>query len=63
CIAFASSLLADETAGAYISFLKQFKEAFRKDPEVVVTGQDPSMKIVIVECFPDTRHRFYIGTS
>nr|GEV05913.1 hypothetical protein [Tanacetum cinerariifolium] len=57
CITFASGLLADETAGAYIWLLKQFKEAFRKDPEVVVTDQDPSMKIAIAECFPDTRHR------
>ncbi|GJS14574.1 FAR1 DNA binding domain, zinc finger, SWIM-type, MULE transposase domain containing protein, partial [Tanacetum coccineum] len=50
-------LLADETAGAYIWLLKQFKEATGKDPEVVVTDQDPSMKIAIAECFPDTRHR------
>ncbi|GKD85592.1 FAR1 DNA binding domain, zinc finger, SWIM-type, MULE transposase domain containing protein, partial [Tanacetum coccineum] len=52
-----NNLLADETAGAYIWLLKQFKEAFRKDPKVVVTDQDPSMKIAIAECFPDTRHR------
>ncbi|GKC10197.1 FAR1 DNA binding domain, zinc finger, SWIM-type, MULE transposase domain containing protein [Tanacetum coccineum] len=57
CITFASGLLADETVGAYIWLLKQFKEAFGKDPEVVVTDQDPSMKIAIVECFPDSRHR------
>ncbi|GJW70310.1 FAR1 DNA binding domain, zinc finger, SWIM-type, MULE transposase domain containing protein [Tanacetum coccineum] len=47
----------DITAEAYIWLLKQFKEAFGKDPEVVVTDQDPSMKIMIAECFPDTRHR------
>ncbi|GKE74956.1 FAR1-related sequence 5-like protein, partial [Tanacetum coccineum] len=57
CITFASGLLADETAEAYIWLLKQFKEAFGKDPEVVVTDQDPSMKIAIAECFLDTRHR------
>nr|GEZ78620.1 protein FAR1-related sequence 5-like [Tanacetum cinerariifolium] len=56
CITFASGLLADETAGAYIWLLKQFKEALWKDPKVVVTDQDPSIKIVIAECFPDTRH-------
>ncbi|GJU25016.1 FAR1 DNA binding domain, zinc finger, SWIM-type, MULE transposase domain containing protein [Tanacetum coccineum] len=55
CITFASGLLVDEAARAYIWLLKQFKEAFGKDPEVVVTDQDPSMKIA--ECFPDTRHR------
>ncbi|GKC24302.1 FAR1 DNA binding domain, zinc finger, SWIM-type, MULE transposase domain containing protein [Tanacetum coccineum] len=56
-ITFASGLLADETVGAYIWLLKQFKEAFGKDPKVVVNDQDPSMKIAIAECFPDTRHR------
>ncbi|GKB51337.1 FAR1 DNA binding domain, zinc finger, SWIM-type, MULE transposase domain containing protein [Tanacetum coccineum] len=59
CITFAFGLLADETVGAYIWLLKQFKEAFGKDTKVVVTGQDPSMKIAIAECFHDTRHRLY----
>ncbi|GJX19794.1 FAR1 DNA binding domain, zinc finger, SWIM-type, MULE transposase domain containing protein [Tanacetum coccineum] len=36
CITFASGFLADETVGAYIWLLKQFKEAFGTDPEVVV---------------------------
>ncbi|GJU57278.1 nucleotide-binding alpha-beta plait domain-containing protein [Tanacetum coccineum] len=31
-------------------------KAFGKDLKVVVTDQDPSMKIAIAECFPDTRH-------
>lgn len=57
CLTFASGLLADESAGAYIWLLEQFKEAFGKEPEVVITDQDPSMKIAIEECFPNTRHR------
>ncbi|GKD39240.1 FAR1 DNA binding domain, zinc finger, SWIM-type, MULE transposase domain containing protein, partial [Tanacetum coccineum] len=56
CITFASGLIADEIAGAYIWLLKQFKEAFGKDSEVVFIDQDPSMKIAIAECFLDTRH-------
>ncbi|GJT81447.1 FAR1 DNA binding domain, zinc finger, SWIM-type, MULE transposase domain containing protein [Tanacetum coccineum] len=51
CITFESGLLVDEIAGAYIWLLKQFKEAFGKDPKVVVTDQDPSMKIAIAKCF------------
>ncbi|GJR77139.1 FAR1 DNA binding domain, zinc finger, SWIM-type, MULE transposase domain containing protein [Tanacetum coccineum] len=50
----------DITTGGYIWLLKQFKEAFGKDLKVVVTDQDPLMKITIVECFPDTRHRLYM---
>lgn len=57
CLTFASGLLADESAGAYKWLLDQFKEAFGKDPDVVITDQDPSMKIAIAECFPNTRHR------
>ena len=57
CITFASGLLSDETVGAYKWLLDEFKNAFGKDPNVVITDQDPSMKIAIPECFPDTRHR------
>ncbi|GJY81894.1 FAR1-related sequence 5-like protein, partial [Tanacetum coccineum] len=37
--------------------LEEFKNAFGKDPNVVITDQDPSMKIAILECFLNTRHR------
>ncbi|GJU85915.1 FAR1 DNA binding domain, zinc finger, SWIM-type, MULE transposase domain containing protein [Tanacetum coccineum] len=47
CITFASRLHADETAGAYLWLLKQFKEAFGKDLEAVITDQDVSMKNAI----------------
>ena len=57
CLTFASGLLADESAGAYIWLLTEFKNAFGKDPNVVITDQDPSMKIAIEECFPNSRHR------
>ncbi|GJZ31529.1 FAR1 DNA binding domain, zinc finger, SWIM-type, MULE transposase domain containing protein [Tanacetum coccineum] len=57
CITFASGLLFDETVGAYKWLLEEFKNAFGKDPNVVITDQDPSMKIAIPECFPNTRHR------
>ncbi|GJS89390.1 FAR1-related sequence 5-like protein [Tanacetum coccineum] len=57
CITFASGLLSDETVCAYKWLLEKFKNAFGKDPNVVITDQDPSMKIAIPECFPNTRHR------
>nr|GEV22380.1 hypothetical protein [Tanacetum cinerariifolium] len=60
-ITFASGLLADEIAEAYIWLLKQFKEAFGKDPEIVVTDQDPSMKIAIAECFPNKAPSMYVA--
>ncbi|GKF42257.1 FAR1-related sequence 5-like protein, partial [Tanacetum coccineum] len=57
CMTFASGLLSDETIGAYKWLLEEFKNAFGKDPNVVITDQDSSMKIAIPECFPNTRHR------
>ncbi|GJY81893.1 FAR1-related sequence 5-like protein [Tanacetum coccineum] len=57
CITFASGLLSDETVGAYKWLLEEFKNSFGKDPNVVITNQDPSMKIAILECFPNTRRR------
>ncbi|GKF06462.1 FAR1-related sequence 5-like protein, partial [Tanacetum coccineum] len=57
CITFASGLLSDETVGAYKWLLEEFKNAFSKDPNVVITDQDPSMKIAIPECFLNTPHR------
>ncbi|GKC01720.1 FAR1-related sequence 5-like protein isoform X1 [Tanacetum coccineum] len=34
-----------------------FKKVFGNAPKVVVTDQDPAMRLAIVEIFPDTRHR------
>nr|GEW52289.1 FAR1 DNA binding domain, zinc finger, SWIM-type, MULE transposase domain, FHY3/FAR1 family [Tanacetum cinerariifolium] len=60
CITFDSDLLSNETVSAYKWLLEEFKNAFGKDPNVVITNQDPSMKIAISECFPNTRHRLFI---
>ncbi|GJW71120.1 FAR1-related sequence 5-like protein [Tanacetum coccineum] len=57
CITFAAGLLSDEIVGAYKWLLEEFKNSFGKDPNVVITDQDPSMKIAIPECFPNSRHR------
>nr|GEW77235.1 hypothetical protein [Tanacetum cinerariifolium] len=40
-----------------IGLLEEFKNAFGKDLNVVITDQDPSMKFAIPECFSNTRHR------
>lgn len=58
CITFAAGLLSDESVGAYQWLLEQFKKAFGTDPQVVITDQDPSIKIVVPEYFPNTIHRF-----
>ena len=57
CVIFAAALLASEHAKRYTWLLKRFKKVFKKVPKVVVTDQDPAMKIAIEKIFPDTRHR------
>ncbi|GKA57829.1 FAR1-related sequence 5-like protein [Tanacetum coccineum] len=57
CMIFAAALLANESAIKYTWLLKKFKKVFVKVPKVVVTDQDPAMKIAIEEILPDTRHR------
>ncbi|GJT82612.1 FAR1 DNA binding domain, zinc finger, SWIM-type, MULE transposase domain containing protein [Tanacetum coccineum] len=58
-------LLSDETVGAYKWLLEEFKNAFGKDLNVVITDQDPSMKIAIsVNAPPNTRNiAFVFGIS
>ena len=56
-VTFAGSLLASETAESYKWLLQSFLKAFCVAPKVVVTDQDPAMKIAIRDVFPDTRHR------
>ena len=57
CILFGAALLASESAKKYTWLLKRFKKIFGTAPKVVVTDQDPAMKIAIENIFPDSRHR------
>ncbi|GKE10881.1 FAR1-related sequence 5-like protein, partial [Tanacetum coccineum] len=56
CILFGSASLDSEHIKKYRWLLKQFKKIFGKAPKVVVTDQDPAMKVAIKEIFPDSRH-------
>ena len=57
CVIFAAALLASESAKRYTWLLKRFKKIFVKVPKVIVTDQDPAMKIAIEKILPDSRHR------
>ncbi|KAK1411200.1 hypothetical protein QVD17_37746 [Tagetes erecta] len=56
-VSFGAALLASETAETYKWFLRCFLKAFGKQPDVVVTEQDPAMKKAIEEVFTGSRHR------
>nr|GEU81928.1 protein FAR1-related sequence 5-like [Tanacetum cinerariifolium] len=51
------TLLDSEHIKKYRWLLKRFKKIFGKAPKVVVTDQDPVMKVAIKDIFPDSRHR------
>ncbi|KAK1419433.1 hypothetical protein QVD17_28600 [Tagetes erecta] len=56
-VSFGAALLASETAKTYKWLLRCFLKAFGKQPDVVVTDQDPAMKKAIEEVFSGSRHR------
>ncbi|KAK1414836.1 hypothetical protein QVD17_30595 [Tagetes erecta] len=56
-VSFGAALLASETAETYKWLLRCFLKAFGKQPDVVVTDQDPTMKKAIEEVFTCSRHR------
>jgi hypothetical protein len=50
-------MLAKEDIISYEWLLKSFKKAFPREPQVVLTDQDPSMKIAVSGVFKNARHR------
>ncbi|GKA10244.1 FAR1-related sequence 5-like protein, partial [Tanacetum coccineum] len=57
-VTLAAALLSNETAESYGWLLRAFKKAFGREPMVVVTDQDPAMKIAVEKEFCNSRHRF-----
>nr|GEW32780.1 protein FAR1-related sequence 5-like [Tanacetum cinerariifolium] len=53
------ALLSNKTAKSYGWLLRAFKKAFGHEPMVVVTYQDPAMKIAVKKEFCNSRHRLY----
>ncbi|KAK1434457.1 hypothetical protein QVD17_00200 [Tagetes erecta] len=56
-VSFGAALLASETTETYKWLLRCFLKAFVKQPDVVVTDQDPAMKKAIEDVFSGSRHR------
>ncbi|GKB32386.1 FAR1-related sequence 5-like protein [Tanacetum coccineum] len=55
---FGAALLHTEATGSFKWILTKFKEVFLREPKVVVTDQDPAMKVAMETIFVNTRHRF-----
>ncbi|XP_021975531.1 uncharacterized protein LOC110870660 [Helianthus annuus] len=57
CVTFGAGLLFNETTESYKWLLESFLKAHKKQPKLVLTDQDPSMKAAILEVFIESRHR------
>nr|XP_043638135.1 protein FAR1-RELATED SEQUENCE 5-like [Erigeron canadensis] len=57
CVTFGGGMLAKEDISSYKWLLDEFKNAFPREPKVVLTDQDPSMKVAVSDVFKTARHR------
>ncbi|XP_052621944.1 protein FAR1-RELATED SEQUENCE 5-like [Lactuca sativa] len=57
CVTFGAGLLSKEDGVSYEWLLRDFLKAFRKQPQLVLSDQDPALKKAIDKVFPLTHHR------
>ncbi|XP_019170960.1 PREDICTED: protein FAR1-RELATED SEQUENCE 5-like [Ipomoea nil] len=58
CVTFGAGLIDKEDVESYSWILRNFKNAMGSTPPLVITDQDPAMKVAIETEFPGTRHRY-----
>nr|KAJ0224110.1 hypothetical protein LSAT_V11C200058000 [Lactuca sativa] len=57
CVTFGAGLLNKEDGVSYEWLLRAFLKAFRKQPQLVISDQDPALKKAINTVFPSAHHR------
>ncbi|CAI9300121.1 unnamed protein product [Lactuca saligna] len=57
CVTFGAGLLSKEDGVSYEWLLRDFLRAFRKQPQLVKSDQDPTLKKAINTVFPSAHHR------
>ncbi|KAH6835165.1 hypothetical protein C2S53_004965 [Perilla frutescens var. hirtella] len=60
CVTFGVELMSGENQGCYIWAFKKFAKCMGRHPGMIITDQNPTMRISIKQCFPNTRHRLCI---
>ncbi|KAH6776354.1 hypothetical protein C2S52_013915 [Perilla frutescens var. hirtella] len=56
-VTFGAALLSAENYESYEWVFEKFKECMRRHPSMIITDQDPAMRIAVQRIFPDARHR------
>ena len=57
CVTFVAGLIRDEMVETYTWLLNSFMKTFQKEPLMVVTDQDQSMKKALETVFKTSKHR------
>ncbi|XP_031131890.1 protein FAR1-RELATED SEQUENCE 5-like [Ipomoea triloba] len=58
CVTFGAGLISREDKTSYAWLLNAFKRCMGQPPTCIITDQDPALKEVVPEVFPESRHRF-----
>lgn len=59
-VTFDAVLLNQEDVESYVWILEKFKDCMVDSPRMIITDQDPALKIVVSRVLHDTRHCFCI---
>ncbi|KAK9057887.1 hypothetical protein SSX86_022726 [Deinandra increscens subsp. villosa] len=57
CVTFGAGLLFNETTESYTWLLKNFLKAHKKEPMLVLTDQDNSMRAAVLAVFTEAKHK------
>jgi hypothetical protein len=57
CVSFGAGLLYDETVDSYVWLLQMFIRAHKRQPSLVLTDQDASMRKAVSTVFNTSAHR------
>ncbi|KAL9664141.1 hypothetical protein QQ045_019538 [Rhodiola kirilowii] len=59
-VTFAAALLFSEDLESYTWILECFKKCMGHTPQIVLTDQDPALRVVVPKVMPDAHHRYCI---
>ncbi|KAH6820851.1 hypothetical protein C2S53_018663 [Perilla frutescens var. hirtella] len=60
CITLAAALMTGESIESYAWVFEAFKKCMLHEPDVLITDQDPAIKVAFKRVFQHTRHRLYM---
>ena len=56
-VVFGGTLIKREIVESYSWVLRSFLDAHKKQPKLVLTDQDPAMKVAVNQVFQEAQHR------